>query len=285
MTHTSRRLRAGLGPLKIVARLGVASLAAVLVAGLVTPTTATGAPSERRAAAFKPTLKADSAQVVAGRRLVLSGKVKPARPGETVVLQKRVGDKKKWVVEARLRMSRTGSFTYRDKPNAPGVRHYRVVVPKVGRVKAGVSKQVKVTVYRWQRLEWKDRRTAEATYYGTKNLTIDGKKFDYALSGSTYYNEGFIDWNLGRECLKVRARYGNGDDSDDLAVAHISMDADGESIYTKSFALTESEQRTLDIAGVFRLGFHWTSTNPEGTPQDQGGAAAAFVEPEVLCAF
>ena len=285
MTHTPRRRRAGLGPIKIVARIGVAALSATLVAGLVTPTAATGAPAERRAASFKPTLKASTAQVVAGHRLVLSGKVKPVRAGETVVLQKRVGDKRTWVVEARLRMSKRGTFTYRDKPNAPGVRHYRVVVPKVGRVKAAASKQVKVTVYRWQRLDWKDRRTAEATYYKTKNLTINGTEYDYALTGQAYSSEGFVDWNLGRDCLKVRARYGNSDDSDDLAVAHISMDADGESIYTKSFALTESEEKTLDITGVFRLGFHWTSTNPEGTPQNQGGAAAVFVEPEVLCAY
>ena len=83
----------------------------------------------------------------------------------------------------------------------------------------------------------------------------------------------------------MRARYGNSDESDDLATATVTLVADGATLYTKSFALAASEERTFDITGVFRLGFNWTSSNPGGTPDDQSGAAATFVEPEVLCAF
>ncbi len=65
----------------------------------------------------------------------------------------------------------------------------------------------------------------------------------------------------------------------------MTLVADGETLYTKTFALAQSEVKTFDITGVFRLGFHWTSSNPDGTVEDQSGASAALAEPEVLCAF
>jgi hypothetical protein len=271
----------------LTTRVGVAGLLVALTAGLTAPAAVAGSPEDRRAVVAKPTLKSTQTAVVTRNQLTLSGKVKPAKKGTLVILQKLQQGKKKWTTEARLRTTRTGGFRYVDVPKAVGVRHYRVVVPKAGKVKLGVSKPVKVTVYRWQSLTQVNLRASNATAV-VKKVLINGTTYGTTsgLVGYTdYYQQGFADWNLNRACRQLQVRVGNSDDSDDHAVANISLVGDGESMYAKSFGLAQSEWVTLDLRGVFRFGFHWTSTNPDGTPEDQSGAAAALAGPQILCAF
>jgi hypothetical protein len=270
--------------MKLSTRIGVVALAAALAAGPTTASATAGAAPVERKAAFKPALSASSSKVVAGKRLILAGKVKPATKGGVVLLQKRLGDSRKWTDEARLKVGRKGTYHYTDKPHAAGVRHYRVVAPKAGRIAAGRSKAVKVTVYRWQSLSKVDIRSQGWTYLDS-SLSINAKEYGPAFVGANYNSVGSVDWNLERACLRLKARFGNSDESDDLATATVSLIADGETSYTKTFALAQSEERSIDITGVFRLGFHWTSANPDGPVQDQSGASAVFAEPVVLCAF
>lgn len=271
--------------MKLTSALAVAALSAALAAGLAAPVaSASPAPTDRRASTYQPTLKARPAALEAGTKLVLSGKVKPATKGGTVIVQKKLGEGNPWNKEATLTMSRKGAFSYVDRPRTPGTRFYRVVVPKAGKVKSGRSKPVEVTVYQWQSLDMVDIRQNSSTYL-TSSVSINAKSYGPAFVGANYQNEGFVDWNLDRKCLKLRARLANSDDSDDLATAGITLVGDGDTIYSKSFALAKSELRTFDLTGVFRLGFHWTSTNPDGTVEDQSGASATLAEPEVYCAF
>lgn len=270
--------------MKLTARAGVAGLVVALTAGLAAPIAAAGPATPERRAAYQPTLQANTAKIVAGKRLILSGKVRPATKGGAVVVQKRLAGSPKWVLEARLTMSASGAYTYSDRPNAAGVRHYRVVVPKAGSVQAGRSKPVTVTVYRWQRLTDVRARKANATY-NARSASINAVDYGASLVGVGYTNEGFIDWNLERRCLRLKARFGNSDESDDLATAGITLVADGETRYAHTFALAESEVKSFGLSGVFRLGFHWASTNPNGTVENQSGASATMTQTQVLCAF
>ena len=88
--------------MNLASKLGVAALAAALTAGLTVPGASAGNVHAERKAAHKPTLKASASTVVATKKLVLSGKVRPSTKGDRVVLEKRIGDSKKWSTEAKL---------------------------------------------------------------------------------------------------------------------------------------------------------------------------------------
>jgi len=266
-------------------RIGAVGLVAVLAAGLVAPT-ATAAPhtGERRAE-FRPTLATSSEQVVAGRSFVLRGRVTPAVKGTTVVIQKRAGGKK-WIDEARVKTTRKGTFSYRDRPHAAGVRTYRVVVPAADGVGRGTSDPVRVTVYKWQSLTKVPARKNLDTWT-LREASINGVPYGPVIQGNSneYSVEGFSDWNLERRCLRLRTTLGNGDASDTTAIASITVSGDATALYTRSFALAESAATNLDLTGVFRLTFSWTASDPAGGATSPGGAQAMLADPEVLCAF
>jgi hypothetical protein len=269
--------------MNLVSKLGFAALAAALTAGLTVPAaTASDAPVQRKAA-YKPTLKASAPTVEATKKLVLSGKVKPA-PKVKIVLQKRIGDSKKWSTEAKLKTNKKGAFSYTDKPKNTGVRYYRVVVPKAGKVKAGKSKPVKVTVLAWRSLTNTEFRQSESTAvsYG---VSIAGKQYSPAIAPQTGAAQGHADWNLDPSCTTLRVRIGNGDQSEANATGQIVLtDAlKGTTLVTKSFGLTQSEVSTLDIRGVFRLSYSWTSF-VAGSVEPQTGAQPVLAKPELLCA-
>lgn len=268
--------------MKFLRKLGVAVVAVALTAGPTAPTASAGAATSDRQRAHQPTLQASRTAVLSGKRLVLAGRVRPVANAGVVVLQKRAGDAKKWSVEARLKVSKRGRYVYTDNPRAMGVRHYRVVAPRVGNVKAATSKPVTVTVYRWLTLAKGPFLVSEGTGPGADD--INGRRYSGIL-GSTYgWTEGSYAWNLDRTCLRVRARFANSDSSAQPAIANISLVADGVSVYAKSFALTKSDVRTIGVRGVFRLSFDWTSTDPDGTPEGENAASPMMAEPEALCA-
>ena len=92
------------------ARAGIAGLVVALAAGLTAPVAVAAPSHDRRAVVAKATLTANRATVLSANRVVLSGKVKPARRGTVVLLQKRVRDATKWETEVRLKTGRGGAF-------------------------------------------------------------------------------------------------------------------------------------------------------------------------------
>ena len=266
--------------MKLSSKLAVLALGATLTAGLVAPVASDAAPAQRKAA-FKVTLKASTAKPVAGKPLIIAGKVRPAVRGTPVVLQKKLAGGK-WVAEARLKTSKKGVYTYTDKPNHPGVRHYRAVVPKAGRIGPGRSKAVKVTVYEWRSLTTIQPRTATGTaaIYDAK---IAGKAYSPSYGPTDGAFLGNADWNLDPTCTTLRVRFGNGDDSDEGAIAHITLTGDGKTLFTGSYGLTQSSGKTFDIRKVFRLAYSWTST-VEGSDVPAPGAQPLLAKPELLCA-
>lgn len=139
-------------------------------------------------------------------------------------------------------------------------------------------------MYRWLDLTKVQRRSADGTYR-TDSVKVNGTSYSPAMYGVGYYNSGFADWNLDRGCLKMTARLGNADDSDDAAIANVSIVTDGTTAFQNSYKLTKSQVRTIDLKKVFRLKFAWTSTNPEGSVKDQSGSSPLMIKPQVLCAF
>jgi hypothetical protein len=264
--------------MKLLARIAAAGVAVTLASALLAPTATAGTRAGERRAAYVPTLAAPSAPVVALRWFVLKGTVAPASKGTTVVLQKKVRNKR-WVDEARLKTAPNGTFRYRDKPHVPGVRTYRVVVPAAAGVARGVSAPVAITVYKWQSLTKIQPRRSLNTWQETEG-SINGELYGPVIQGNSTnpaVTDGYMDWNLGRKCLSLRTTVGNGDDAETASLATVTLSGDASTLYTRSFGLTESEVRTVDLTDVFRLAFSWTASS--------GPAQAMLAEPEVLCSF
>lgn len=267
--------------MKLSPKITVLALGAILTAGLVAPATADAAPVARKAA-FKVTLKASSTKAIAGKPLIIAGKVRPAVKGTPVVLQKKLAGRK-WVVEARLKTSKKGVFRYTDKPNQLGVRQYRAVVPKAGKVKPGMSKAVKVTVYHWMDLTDIAFRqhTATSAVFGA---SIAGKTLGPSIGGAQDVAQGSADWNIPAGCTTLRVRIGNGDQTDLDARANIHLDGGpGQFVHTGSYGLGESQLKSFNVSKVLRLTFSWTST-VTGSEEPTSGAQALLGEPQLLCA-
>lgn len=232
---------------------------------------------------FRASLTISRAESNVDRAVLLSGTVSPGSRGTKVTLQKRLPNKTKWVKEATLRTSGSGRFSYTDRPTTPGARKYRVIVPPSGSHAKGVSNTVGLVVYRWLDLTKVDYRDYDGTYVES-SASIDATRYRPALVGYTGSVDGFIDWNFSRKCKTLTARFGNGDGSDDVAIANIEVTADGVTTFGASFGLTQSQKKKIKVRGAFRVAFKWTSDNAAGG-DDQSGAEAVMAEPRVLCSF
>jgi hypothetical protein len=263
--------------MRFLATTAAAVIAVVLATGATGPI-AQATPDAERRAAFKATLNASKTEVISGKRLILTGMVKPARKGTRVVLQKRTGDK--WLVEARLKTNARGVFRYTDKPHAAGIRKYRVVVPAAGRTHRGVSKPVTVGVYAWKSLSRMQERSADNTL-NRGTVTFAGTPYYPGFVGVSG-TSGSIEWNVFRKCIRLTARFGNNDDADTGSTANVSVLEDGMSGFAKSYGLAQSSIQTVDIRGAFRIAFAWTGSSG-GVPTT--GSYPTMAEPKVLCAM
>lgn len=252
--------------------------AALVVSGLALVAPAQAAPAERRAGAFEVTLAASTNELVLGERITLKGKVTPRSAGQKVVLQKKL-EGRKWVVERKTKLNKRSRYTFKDQPSTTGARKYRVVKPATKKHAKGVSPLVAVTTYRWRDLATLQPRDYSNVYTGT--ATIDTVEYPDSLLGwyDPAVEEWFRDYNLERDCTTLDATYGMDDSADVDSTVQIDVQNDGVGVYSKSFSLLESDHERIDIRGVFRLGFHFSTTGEGGSPRPTVGS------PRVLCAF
>lgn len=273
--------------------LSATAAAAVAVSGLGVATPAQSAPPaapgssvtvERALSPFEVTLKASTAELVLGERVTLKGKVLPKAPGKKVILEKRL-EGRKWVKERTTELTKRSRFTFKDKPTTVGMREYRVVKPASAKHAKGVSPAVAVTLYRWHNLTALAPR--EVMYVGVDTALIDTVEYPKSLVAQWYYpdsydpatSEWFRDYNLQRDCSTLVATYGMDDRADVGSSIQVEVRNDGVSAYTATFGFLESEKKKIDLHGVFRLGFHFSSTFEGGSP------AGVVGSPRILCAF
>lgn len=266
--------------LPAVPRVLAALVVSLLAAGLLAVVSASSAEAAPRPP-FSVTIKINQARGEVGKPLTVTGTVRPAKRGLPVTLQKRVNDGN-WAVEARGTLSATGTYRFVTRPSVAGVRRFRVVVAATPTRRQTISRVVTTQVYRWIDLTKFPVRTNSYTYAQT--ATINSVTYGNSYVGYRAYQGGLVDWNFSRQCLYLQGRMGNSDQSDALATANINLTKDGTSFYNKTFGLTESEVRTFNVAGAFRVAFTWTSTNPDGTPENQSGASPVLAAGRVYCA-
>jgi hypothetical protein len=254
-------------------RITALAATVALAAGSLALTAPTQAAPAR---AYKVTAKANLEVAVAKEDTVkVRGRVTPKAAGEKVVLQQRVGDKKKWTVTGKAKVRRNGTYVLKDKPSTPGAREYRVLKPGSHGITKGYSTSVSVQVYRWEKLI--NRASGPSVNLGPAYVLIGAEEYPQSLATTTSGTPSSIEYTLGRKCTDLRATYALTDSSATGSSGAVTVSADGAVLASHSLAVgTVVADEVLDVTDVFRLKLDLSTT---ATP----AAVAAVATPEVLC--
>ena len=106
-------------------------------------------------------------------------------------------------------------------------------------------------------------------------MTINATAYAQSIVGNSFGNSGSIAYNINRGCKRFEGRAGLSDSSALTASGAITVLGDTTGLYSNSFGLAQSAPVALDVTGVFRITVDWTSSNTEGTPENQSGAIIA----------
>jgi hypothetical protein len=234
-----------------------------------------------KAARYEVTATVSDTEPVQGDTITFRGSVTPGKAGAVVVLQKRYGTTAGWKRAGTDTLNRSGRFTFHDQVGGLRWRQYRVIKHGDRTRRAGWSTKLGVTVYGWRDLT--SLTPAGAATGETDSVVINGVSYPQSLIGSGSGNAGTLIYEVKRDCKRFEGQVGLSDTSAPTSTGHISLRRRTTTLYANSFGLTESEPVVLDLTGVHKLTLDWTSTNTEGTPEDQSGAVIAVGSPRILC--
>ncbi len=266
-------------------KLSSTSLAGALATGLVVAgsaglTTAANAGTADAAAnaPYRVTLKVSESAAIAGEtKLALTGKVSP-KPGKgsPVSLQIQYEGQEKWKTVRTVGVKKDGSFAFSDKPGTSQERSYRVVKAKDPGGAKGISRERAVDVQAWK---WLDSFTtsAGADVLDIYEIPVNGETYRRNLVLDRTKDSGFEEWTLGRKCTAFESTFGLSDRTETGGQGGIVVTSDGVVKYARTFNLGESELRTIDVTGVYRMRLDLGQVTT--TPDTEPTAAAA----RVLC--
>lgn len=240
--------------------------------------------SPGQAATFEVTATVNNTEPEQGDTITIRGSVTPGKAGAVVVLQKRYGTTGAWKMAGTDTLNGKGRFTFKARAGRVGFRHYRVVKHADGTAGAGRSPNLGVTVYGWRELTSLTPAGAIATSE-TDSALIKGISYPQSLIGYASGTGGVTSYPLNRDCKRFEGQVGLSDTSAATSIGDITLKRRTTTLYANSFGLTESEAVVLDLTGVHMLSVWWSSTDTEGTPEDESGAVIAVGIPRVLCSF
>lgn len=222
-------------------------------------------------------IKASSAAVTTGHKVVFTGTVRPkaAAAGDKVLLQEKFAPGKPWVNQRRAKIGGKGRYTLWDRPSVNTRHAYRVVMPPTKRHHRGVSPTVKVTVYAWQYLTKMAASNSRSMSNGA--VQINAKSYTHSVFARWRY-PAYREYNLDHRCTKVRATFGISDDSTTGGQAAVDVLSDGTDVYSHTFDLGESQQKTVAIATPLKLRLESVSTGAADTY-----GYGAFGSAQALC--
>lgn len=254
-------------------RITALAATVALTAGSLVLTAPTQAAPAR---AYKVTAKANLDVAVAKEDTVkVRGRVTPRAAGEKVVLQQRVGSKKKWTATGSAKVKGNGTYVLKDKPSTTGAREYRVLKPGSRGISKGYSRPVEVQVYRWEKLI--NRASGPSVNLAPAGVLIGAEYFGQSLATTTSGTPSSIEYTLGRKCTDLRATYALTDSSATGSSGAVTVSADGAVLVAHPLAVgTIVADEVLDVSDVFRLKLDLSTT---ATP----AAVASVATPEVLC--
>jgi hypothetical protein len=260
----------------ITAGAGLALIASPLVA---TTATASDATAERKAVAYSVTAKINRTTAIAKEDVVkIRGSVSPKAVGDKVVLQQRQENKKMWSVSGTAKIRANGTFLLKDEPSTAGTRFYRVLKPAEGKLKKGVSKELELVVYGWERLGF--RAQGPAVNVVVTNATIATESYDASIVTYKSGTPASVEYTLGRKCLKLRASYALTDDSASDSTGLAVLKVDGKVAFASGLVIAQFiEDHEVNLTDAFRISYELSAT---ATATDKV-SRVAVATPEVLC--
>ena len=261
----------------ITAGAGLALIATPLVAtALVVPGATASDTAVERKVAYSVTAKINTTTAIAEEDTVkIRGKVSPKAAGDKVVLQQRMDGKKRWSASGKAKIKANGTFLLKDEPSTAGTRFYRVLKPAEGTVKKGVSKELELVVYKWERLGNR-APGANENVGGFTTATIGTVFFGSSLVVKTPGAPAFVEYTLGRLCTSLRTTYALDDTSATGATGGVKLFVDGVAKVDQPLVVGQAVESSTDLRGAFRLRYELTSnTTPVSKP--------TVATPEVLC--
>lgn len=262
-------------------RLTVASASLAAVAGgLVAPLAATTATAAAPAptAQYQVTLQISAKAATAREDAVkLSGTVLPRPPADSrVVLQVQYENQTTWKKAGAAPVTKSGTFTFVEKPESHLDRVYRVVKAADDKASADKSRERGLHVIGWQWLSKLVPSAANGVVKADK-MPINGDTYSHTLFDPVYQPTAFTEFTLGRKCLTLEATFGLSDRTETGGQAGIFVNTDGTLAYARAFELGQSELRRIDVTDVYRVRMDFRQTT--GTPATEPAAGAA----RVLC--
>ena len=260
----------------ITAGAGLALIAAPLVATTATVGNAATDTAARQAPGFAISAKVNKTTVIGKQDTIkIRGRVRPGAAGEKVVLQQRLEGKKSWAATGSAKVKANGTFLLKDEPTVAGARSYRVVQPATGGLAKSLSNEVDVVVYAWSPLT--DRVRGASAGVSSTTATIGAESFADSLVNTTPDAPTFLEYTLGKKCLKVRATYALADSSATGGTGTVALKVDDRVAFATGLVLGQIvEDAETDVTGAFRIRYELASS---GAP----AATAVVGTPEVLC--
>jgi hypothetical protein len=198
--------------------------------------------------------------------LKVTGKVSPKAAGKKVILEQRMEKKTKWRKTGTAKTKKNGRFVLKDDPSTAGVRYYRVVKPASGKNKQGTSKELKVTVYKWEKLAYRvpGPKLNIDDNFGTN---IGAEYFSGSLTTKTPGSPAYVEYTLGRKCLSLQATYALTDGSASGSTGTVALTVDGVVKVNEALTLGTAKAITTDVTDAYRIRFDQTSSlTPGGVP-------------------
>lgn len=261
----------------ITAGAGLALIATPLVA--TTASASDTAASARQAPAFSVSAAISKTTAIAKEDTVkVRGKVSPKAAGEKVVLQQRLESKKSWSVSSTAKVKPNGKFVLEDEPSVAGTRFYRVLKPASDGVKKGVSKELELVVYGWEKLGYRSRGPATNVVVGS--ATIATEPYAASIVTEAAGTPASVEYTLGKKCLKLRAGYALTDDSASDSTGTVALKVDGKVAFASGLVIGQLiEDSEVNITDAFRISYELTAT----ATATEKVSRVAVGSPEVLC--
>jgi hypothetical protein len=260
-------------------RLGTAAAAlAVASGGLVAPA-ASGSPADAALAApYHVTLKLSAKEAVAKQdKVKLKGTVVPRPPAHSeVVVQAKYEDSKAWKRVGTAPVRADGTYVFTEKPGTRLDRTYRVVKKTDGVATVAKSRERNLNVIKW---DWLTRLVPSAgeNFLSAAVMPINGDDYSHTLYGDRTLPSGFREFTLGRDCETLEVTFGLSDRTETGGRATLQLMEDGVVSYNRTFDLGQSEPKSIDVTGVFRIRFDYAQV--ADTPATEPSLGAG----RVLC--
>ena len=194
-----------------------------------------------------------------------------------MILQQRIGTKRKWSVSGTGKIKKNGTCVLKDKPSTPGSRQYRVVKPAGDGFTKGTSSAFSVQVFKWTKLAAFTRPGASSNVVGYGTTAIVGTKSFYSsLRAETPGTPAYVEYTVGRRCTDLRTTYALDDSSATGSTGSIKLTVDNVVKTDQALVVGQVIESTTDLTDAFRLRYDFTSN-------DEPKSVPVVATPEVLC--